>query len=106
MGHLLAPASSESCRGGLSQLEGHGRAASRVGLAAQQCATVLLLFGEDNAEITLCQGGTQAVIIQCLICTDMCGPMCAPISCRISLCYVLLWTYRAILAPVIKFKAN
>lgn len=70
MGHLLAPASSESCRGGLSQLEGHGRAASRVGLAAQQCATVLLLFEEDNAEITLCQGGTQAVIIQCLICTD------------------------------------
>lgn len=85
MGHLSAPASNESCREVLSQLEGQGR-------AAQQCATVLLPFGEDSAEITLCQGETQAVIIHCLICTDTCGPMCAPISCRISLCSVLLWT--------------
>lgn len=37
VGHLLAPAFSESCREDLSQLEGHDRAASRVGLPAQQC---------------------------------------------------------------------
>lgn len=91
MDHLSAPASNENCREVLSQLEGQDRAASGVGLPAQQCATALLPFGEDNAEITLCQGGTRAVIVQCLICTDTCGPMCAPISCRINLCSVLLW---------------
>lgn len=54
---MLVPATSESCRKDL-QLEGHDRAASRVALPAQQCATVLLPFREDSAEITFCQGGT------------------------------------------------
>lgn len=37
---------------------------------------------------------------------DVYGHLCGFVSCRVSPCSVLLWTERAILAPVIKFKAN
>lgn len=65
MGHLSAPASdtrshlaSDGELQGGAQTVGRGHGGKRGGTASPAACHVLLPFEEENAAITLCQGGT------------------------------------------------
>lgn len=84
----------ESCGQELSQLDG-GCGSARDSPASPAVCHSAAGFGGGKCSDCSVPGWfplSRAVVTQGLICTDMRGPMCVFISCRISLCSVVLWT--------------